>query len=95
MDTAKRVSDAIKNKHPGNYQKYHRRETARKVAQKMWAHVVRIREWGTRLPSGEQPKIPRAIINVMCFGGADEHNRRMIKKYTEAAKAAERFLRGR
>jgi hypothetical protein len=91
MNTAKRISDVIKNKHP--HSRYLRTEYARKIAVKMWNNVERVKEEGTRLPSGNRPLIPRAILNAMCFGAGDGHNVTMIKKYTEAAKAAERFLR--
>jgi len=95
MDISKRVSQTIKNKYPSTYDKYRRQEYARIIARKMWANVNRVKEWGTRLPNGETSKIPRELLNAMCFGCGDGQNRRMIKKYTEAAKAAERFLRRR
>ena len=94
MDISKRVSQTIKNKYPSTCG-VRRREYARIIATKMWANVNRVKEWGTRLPNGETSKIPRELLNAMCFGCGDGHNRRMIKKYTEAAMAAERFLRRR
>lgn len=93
MDISKRVSQAIKSKYPSKYDKYRRQDYARIIAAKMWANVNRVKEFGTRLPNGESSKIPRELLNAMCFGCGDGHNRKMIKKYTEGAKAAERFLR--
>lgn len=91
MDTAKRVSQAIKNKYPNS--RYGRVQYAQKFVNKMLDNARRIRLYGTRLQTGKSSTIPRAVINAMCFGYGDEHNRTMIKKYTEAARAAQRFVR--
>ena len=92
MNVAKRVSSAIKNQHP--YSKFLREGVARKFAAKMRKNAERVREFGTHMAGMRvYPTIPRDIVNAMCFGCGDEHNRAMIKKYTDAAVAAERFLR--
>ena len=86
MDTAKAVSEAIKGMN-----RWRRPDAGRAFARKMRAHADRIRDWGCKLPGGKNAAIPRDIMNALCMGCGDDHNRRMIKKYEAAAKAAERF----
>lgn len=90
MDVAKAVSQALK----GIYGSYTRYEAAKKFADRMWKAEQRVREWGCDLPQGE-PQVKRILINALCFGVGDEHNRLMIKKYHDARLAAERFCRRR
>jgi hypothetical protein len=91
MNTTKATSEAIKNLGPRTY---HRYDKAKLFARKMRLHAARIREWGCKQP-GKRNDIPRRVLNAICWGCGDEHNRRMIAKYEEAAKAAERFCTSR
>lgn len=70
-----------------------RAERARRFARRMREAERRVREEGTRLPGGARPRLPRGVVNVLCFGVGDEHNRKMIERYRQAAMAAERFCR--
>jgi hypothetical protein len=90
MDTAKAVSQALK----GIWGKCARYDAAKVFADRMWKAECRVREWGCDLPQGPSP-IARCLVNALCFGFGDEHNRKMIKKYHEARIAAERFCRPR
>ena len=83
---AKRVSDAIKMQHP-----YRRAEFGRKFAEKMRAAAARVRRDGCRKPGVAASPLNRALLNALCWGAGDGHNRTMIARYEAAAKAAERF----
>lgn len=86
MDIAAAVSAAIKT-----HSKYVRQDVARKFARKMRAHAERIRTWGTGGHANDG-RLTRSIVNAMCWGVGDEHNVKMIRRYEEAAKAADRFV---
>jgi hypothetical protein len=88
MDVAKAVSQALRN-----MSRWGRYDTAKKFAARMLLHERRIRDWGCDLPGGKRPNLPRDVINAMCWGVGDEHNRAMIAKYKAARLAAERFCR--
>jgi hypothetical protein len=88
---AKRVSEALKN-----VSQWTRREAARKFANRMWNAAARVREEGCHKAGMPYPaRLPRAVINAMCWGVSDGHAIVMIKRYEAAAKAAERFCKAR
>lgn len=74
----------------------YRREKIAAFARRMRQAADRVRYEGarcSRIDGGNTPRIPRRVLNALCWGVGDEHNRAMIAKYTEAAVTAERFLR--
>lgn len=74
-----------------------RRSVAEKFARRMRRAEARVRENGARLAGMAvyPPLLPRGVVNALCWGCGDEHNRALIARYRAAAQAAERFCRSR